>query len=59
MKPKHIRCGLTADGHVEAAVDISSRLVIDRRTGKVLESTVREGTDMFRWLVTEARKHKD
>jgi len=56
MKPS-IRCGLTAEGNIEAAISEAIRLVIDRRTGQVLYSSVREGTDEFRWLVQAAREH--
>ena len=56
MAKPSIRCGLTADGNIEAAIDISKRLVIDPQSGNVIQSTVREGTDAFRYLVTEARK---
>lgn len=56
MKPK-IRCAWTKDGNIEATAGATHRLVVDTRTGNVLESNVAEGTDMFRWLVTAARKH--
>jgi hypothetical protein len=55
----NIRCGLTAEGHVEACavVDSAYRVVVDRCTRNVIYATVREGTDEFRWLVRAARKH--
>lgn len=58
MKP-NVRCGLTAEGNIEAALDMRYRLVCDVCTGNVIEKTaaVKEGTDIFRWLVQAARKH--
>jgi hypothetical protein len=56
MKP-YIRTALTADGNIEATAGATHRLVVDTSTGNVIESNVSEGTDMFRWLVKEARKH--
>jgi len=62
MKPA-IRCAFTLAGNIEAtSFDRDHprdpwRLVIDPRTGHVLDANVAIGTDMFRWLVTEARQH--
>lgn len=52
-----IRLAATVDGDIEAAAGATHRMVIDRRTGDVLQSNVAEGTDMFRWLVRAAREH--
>jgi len=55
-----IRCGLTAEGHIEAAYyapkgALISQVTIDRTTGRVVASTVRKGSDDFRRLVIAAR----
>ena len=50
------RCALTVDGNIEAAYDLARRLEIDPRTGTVIASTVKEGTDEFRRLVRTARQ---
>jgi hypothetical protein len=56
----NIRCATMPDGNIEACVylDLSRRLVIDVRSGAVIDSNVEEGTDDFRLLVREARKYK-
>lgn len=57
MTIPYIRCAWTLDGEIEA-VHGPHRLVVDSRTGRVvLGNNVKEGTDMFRWLVKEARRH--
>jgi hypothetical protein len=45
-----------ADGNIEAAISRQSRLEICSRTGIVLKSSAKEGTDAFRWLVQAARE---
>lgn len=58
MKPDNIRCGLTILGNIEAAITVAGtirRVVIDGRTGDVIEFNVGRDTDLFRWLVREAR----
>ena len=55
MKPR-IRVATTPEGNIEATTGATHRLVVDRRNGAVTESNVREGTDLFRWLVRAARK---
>lgn len=59
MKPE-IRCATMPNGDIEAAFmrgKVIVRLAIDPRLDHVTEATVAEGTDEFRWLVIEARKH--
>lgn len=59
MKPQ-IRCATTREGQIEAvfhSLGRANRMVVDRRTGEVLEANVIEGTDAFRWLVNAAREH--
>jgi hypothetical protein len=57
MTKPAIRCAATPDGDIEACAGATHRLVVDRRTGAVLQSNVSEGTDMFCWLVRAARQH--
>lgn len=54
-----IRCGLTQDGDIEAVyrLDTSKHMTVDRRSGAVILSAVKEGTDDFRRLVRAAREH--
>jgi hypothetical protein len=57
-----IRTALTADGDIEAAFvrpggGIVCRVVVDRRTGDLLDASVQQGSDEFRWLIRAARKH--
>lgn len=58
MKPDNIRVGLTALGNIEAAVTVAGtirRVVIDPLLGNVVEFNTERDSDLFRWLVTEAR----
>jgi hypothetical protein len=65
MKP-NIKICHTLNGDVEAFISPRAgrsfytgripHLILDPRTDTVLSSTVAEGTDEFRWLVTAARE---
>lgn len=60
MKPDDIRCGLTALGNIEAALVVAGtirRVVVDVRTGELLDYNVYRDSDLFRWLVQAAREH--
>lgn len=57
-----IRVSLTADGDIEAALWPPQaygydRVLIDRRTGDLIESNTKEGTNIRRWLLRAARQH--
>lgn len=54
MTPQ-VRCAWKQNGNIEAAISLSIRMELCSRTGEVISSTVREGTDNFRWLVRAAR----
>jgi len=60
MKPTHIRCATMPNGDIEAS-DIyhggTDRVIVNCQSGNAIYSTVRPSSDMFRWLVTAARKH--
>ncbi len=54
---------LAEDGNIFAATMEPSpsqspyRVVVDKRTGDVISATMKEGTDLYRWLVKAARQH--
>ena len=58
MTKPAVYVGLTIDGDIEATFyhRRGCRVLIDRRTGDMLTSTVKEGTDEFRWLIRAARE---
>lgn len=67
MRPKIMfdlstRCALTEDGNIEVTMpsrvfSASLFMILDRRTGTVLRSDVKEGSDEFRRMVTAGRQH--
>lgn len=56
-----IRCALTGSYDIEAAFrDVSlglRRVIVDPISGEVLYTSVKKGSDEFRWLVKAAREH--
>lgn len=58
MAKPRIHVSANPDGDIKAEIDISKRLIMDRRSGNVISATVKEGTDEFRWMVTAAREWK-
>lgn len=53
-----IRTAWTPEGNIEACayLDLSKRLVIDGRTGDVIQTTHPQGSDTFRHLARAARR---
>lgn len=62
VKPKAIRCALLPDGKtVEAAYmdTVIRRVEMDIHSGEITKTqNAPEGSDPFRWLVREVRKHQ-
>lgn len=52
-----IRTAWTADGHIEAAIMHRARVVIDSRTGSVIEHSCGKNAELFQMLVRAARRH--
>ena len=60
MKPKNIRVAATEEGDLEASFGLgvtTKWVLMDRRTGRVIDTNVKRGSDAFRWLVNAARVH--
>jgi len=60
MKPL-IRVAVTIDGEIEAVPEgdyhCRFRVVVDRRTGKIISATVPRDSELFRHLAGAARQH--
>jgi hypothetical protein len=56
------RCALMDDGNIEVTMpsrmfNASLFMILDRRTGTVIRSEVKEGTDEYRRMVSAGRQH--